>query len=120
MRWKKPSLLDHESLFPLMERQAVIPCSIQSRTSRKAAKDVEPRFGTQLHQAWMHIRSCGKAGCCDFEAIRDLAHLWPTIANGWRSKRDILAKKMLIVLANITRISPSGSECDVWIAREHV
>lgn len=109
-------LHDHESLFSLMEKR--VPYQPYSHTSRKAARNVQPKEGTQLHMALEHIRSCGAAGCADFEAIRDLHRLWPAVDNGWRARRTKLAKAGLIVLSPITRISPSGSECDVWLCPE--
>lgn len=116
MRWKKPSLLDHESLFPIMEKR--IPFNPHSQNSRKAARDVAPKEGSQLYLALAHVRSQGAHGCCDFEAISNLVREWPTVANGWRARRTKLAKAGLIVLAPFTRCSPSGSACDVWIAKE--
>lgn len=113
---RKVFLPDHESLFPLIEKRA--PYQPYSHTSRKAARNVQPKIGTQLHMALEHVRSRGAAGCCDFEAVRDLVHVWPSVSNGWRDRRAKLAKAGLIVLSPNTRRSPSGSECDVWIAKE--
>lgn len=83
---------------------------------RKARVKVAPKADSQAGIILRYIRECGAAGACDFEGIRDLAHLIPTIDNCYRARRGRLAENDMIKLAGYTRFSPSGSECDVWIA----
>lgn len=115
---RKVSLPSHESLLPLMEGR--VPYHPYSRTSRRAARSVLPKVGTQLHLAWEYYKSRQALGSCDFEAIAHFRPQWPTVDNGWRARRDRLAQLQLIKLATFTRISPSGSECDVWVAKEYM
>lgn len=109
---------ERESLFPLMDgrRSVNTPKRMTTTTSRKARVKVAPKADSQAGIILRYIRECGAAGACDFEGIRDLAHLIPTIDNCYRARRGRLAENDMIKLAGYTRFSPSGSECDVWIA----
>lgn len=108
---------ESESLFPLMERR-IPPHQSHSKTSLNAALQVQPRIGTQRFKVLEYIKSRGTDGACDFEGIRDMQKDLPTAANAYRARRIELENAGLILKAEFTRRSPSGAECDVWIATE--
>lgn len=123
MRWKKNTLPEHESLFALMEKRPPVkplPRARGSRTSALASIRAEPKADSHSGLALALYRSRKAIGLADFEAIEALRPRWPTVDNGFRSRRQDLAERGLIVLAPSIRISPSGSECDVWIAKEYL
>lgn len=109
-------LREDECLFRYMDGRASVdkPKKFTTTTSRKArvSVDVEKQCGIMLR----YIVGCGDAGAADFEGIRDLAEVIPTIANSWRPRRKKLFDAGFIQKASITRKSPSGCDCDVWIA----
>jgi len=110
-------LHERESLFPLMDgRRNVNSPRPTTATSRKARIKVAPKEDSQAGIILRYIRQCGPAGACDFEGIRDLVHLIPTIDNCYRARRGKLFENDLIKLAGFTRKSQSGGDCDVWIA----
>lgn len=110
---------ESESLFGLMERRAPAltpPSQKHSETSRKAARAVEPKAGTQRGIVLAYIRSRGLAGAADFEGIAALKQDCPSMENAYRARRGELVQLGLIRLATgMRRISPAGQECDVWI-----
>lgn len=109
-----------ESLFGLMERRAPVltpPAQLHSETSRKAARAVEPKAGSQRGIVLAYIRSRGLSGAADFEGIAHLKDQFPSAENAYRARRGELVQLGLIRLATgMRRISPAGLECDVWLA----
>jgi hypothetical protein len=108
-----------ESLFGLMERRAPSlypPAQLHSETSRKAARAVEPKTGSQRGIVLAYIRSRGSSGAADFEGIAALKQDNPSMENAYRARRGELVQLGLIRLATgMRRVSPAGLECDVWI-----
>lgn len=115
---RKPTHHDGNSLLPYMEKRRSItaPRHLTTTSSRKARVSVEPKADSQAGIIYAYIISRGDAGACDFEGIRDLKPLIPNIENSYRDRRGRLYKKQLIKLGDITRKSPSGFDCDSWVA----
>lgn len=109
----KVKLHEDESLLTFMEGRRSVD-TYTTPTSRKArlSVDVKKQLGIILR----YIVQCSEAGACDFEGIRDLKSIIPTIENSWRPRRGKLFQAGLICLAGFTRKSPSGNDCDVWVA----
>lgn len=110
---KKISLHENESLLTYMEGRRDVN-TYTTETSRKARRKVN--MGKQNAIVLRYIQSRGSMGAADFEGIRDLIQAIPTATNSYRRCRLTLMKAGDIKLAGFYRKSPSGCDCDVWVA----
>ena len=111
------------SLFAIMEGKVKIDEPFHGRTtltSKKARAMVRLKEGSQAWIILDFIRSRGERGASDFEGIGALAGQIMTVANSYRRARLQLLKLGKIRLADFTRKSPSGCDCEVWVAAEEL
>lgn len=109
---------ESQSLFGIMERRApsTLPYQPHSPTSRAASGLAKLKAGTQRWKVYQYILSRGSDGAADFEGIRDMKAELPTSENAYRPRRIELLDAGLIKFAGFTRTSPSGGECDCYVA----
>lgn len=90
-----------------------------SRTSREAAKAIEPRVGTQKAIVLAAIRNAGANGLTDQEAL-ELTRRDGITDNAIRARRGSLAADGWIEQSGITRTTTSGKQAVVWVAKEWI
>lgn len=91
------------------------PYQRHSRTSRAAAKGIEPKAGTKRAMVLAFLRGRGAIGATDDEMQR----LIPMSANTQRPRRVELVASGLIVDSGMERDTSGGAGAVVWVAVEH-
>lgn len=111
---------ESQSLFGMMERRSpsTLPYQPHSPTSRAASGRAKLKAGTQRWKVYQYILGRGSVAAADFEGIRDMKAVLPTAENAYRARRIELLDAGLIKFAGFTRTSPSGGECDCYVAVE--
>jgi len=96
----------------LFDAAETAPYQRHSRTSRKAAKAIEPLLGRLQRRILEYLRFRGERGATDLEMEKDLAIVGSTV----RPRRGELVAKGYAKDSGKERPTPSGRSATVWIA----